>query len=138
MALVQNSILRGAEVGDYDWVSELLYSPQFDGVREVITKERVNNPLVLAAKSGNLKLVRLMIEQFGFDKESVGTVLFSQDEDHILEAPALWTAATAGNLPIVKYLVSIGCCVNRPTKTGSTPIRGACYDGYLEVNLNLI
>ncbi|KAI6651739.1 FEM-1 [Oopsacas minuta] len=127
-------MLIAAENGEFESVREIFTHPDYGHtLRDIFHKERKNNPLVLAAKSGNLKLVKLLIEKLNFDKESVGTVLFSQDEDQIAEAPVLWTAATSGHLHLVKYLISIGCDVNKPTQTSSTPIRGACYDGHLEV-----
>ena len=129
-------LLDAAENGEFESVCEMLLHPEYGHtVCERFHKECHNNPLVLAAKSGSLKLVKFLIEKLNFDKESVGTVLFSQEEDHIAEAPVLWTAATAGHLHLVKYLTSIGCDVNKPTHTSSTPIRGACYDGHLEVNI---
>ena len=109
-------LLDAAENGEFDNVRDILSHPDYGHtICETYYNERNNNPLVLAAKSGNLKLVKFLIEKLNFDKESVGTVLFSQEEDHISEAPVLWTAATAGHLHMVKYLTSIGCDVNKPT-----------------------
>lgn len=38
-----------------------------------------------------------------------------------------------GYLKAVKILVSAGADVNHPTKTGSTPLRAACFDGRLDI-----
>ena len=127
-------LLSAAENGEFENVRDILTNPDFGSkLQSMFQNDCEKNPLVLASKSGNLRLVKLLIENYGFDKESVGTVLFSEEEDPIVEAPVLWTAATAGHLSIVMYLMSIGCDVNKSTKTNSTPIRGACYDGHLEV-----
>ena len=127
-------LLIAAENGEFEKVRNILTNPDFSNKQLSLSQQdRENNLLVLASKSGNLTLVKLLIEEYSFHKESVGTVLFSEEEDPIVEAPVLWTAATAGHLPIVKYLMSIGCDIDKSTKTNSTPIRGACYDGHLEV-----
>lgn len=38
-----------------------------------------------------------------------------------------------GHLNIVKELVKAGADVNHPTKTNSTPLRAACFDGRLDI-----
>ncbi|CAH0764558.1 unnamed protein product [Diatraea saccharalis] len=48
-------------------------------------------------------------------------------------ATALWCAAGAGHLGIVKRLVRAGANVNHATKTLSTPLRAACFDGRLDI-----
>ena len=39
----------------------------------------------------------------------------------------------AGHLDIVKLLVKSGANVNSTTKTNSTPLRAACFDGHYEI-----
>ena len=39
----------------------------------------------------------------------------------------------AGHLNVVKTLVKTGANVNHPTKTNSTPLRAACFDGRLDI-----
>ena len=39
----------------------------------------------------------------------------------------------AGHLNVVKTLVKAGANVNHPTKTNSTPLRAACFDGRLDI-----
>lgn len=48
-------------------------------------------------------------------------------------ATALWCAAGAGHLGIVKRLVRANANVNHATKTLSTPLRAACFDGRLDI-----
>lgn len=55
------------------------------------------------------------------------------DGETIEGAPPLWCAAAAGCLDVVKLLVKHGACVNSVTKTNSTPLRAACFDGRFEV-----
>ena len=39
----------------------------------------------------------------------------------------------AGHLEIVRLLVKSGANVNSTTKTNSTPLRAACFDGHFEI-----
>lgn len=48
-------------------------------------------------------------------------------------APPLWCAAAAGHLALVKLLVKRGAKVNSITKTNSTPLRAACFDGHMDI-----
>lgn len=43
------------------------------------------------------------------------------------------TLTGAGHLGVVKMLVRAGANVNHPTKTNSTPLRAACFDGRLDI-----
>ena len=50
--------------------------------------------------------------------------------DKVEGASALWSAAAAGFVDVVKYLVAeCRASVNGVTSTNSTPLRAACYDG---------
>ena len=53
-------------------------------------------------------------------------------------ASALWCASGAGHLPIVKFLVKSGADVNHTTKSNSTPLRAACFDGRADIVKYLI
>lgn len=55
------------------------------------------------------------------------------DGETIEGAPPLWCAAAAGYLNIVMLLVKEGAVVNSMTKTNSTPLRAACFDGHDEI-----
>lgn len=59
------------------------------------------------------------------------TVVF--DGETIEGAPPLWCAAAAGHLPVVRLLVRNEACVNSTTRTNSTPLRAACFDGHFEI-----
>ncbi|KAL0870072.1 hypothetical protein ABMA27_006233 [Loxostege sticticalis] len=66
-------------------------------------------------------------------------LLYEKNTDEIddllnsVRATALWCAAGAGHLGIVKRLVRAGANVNHATKTLSTPLRAACFDGRLDI-----
>ncbi|RLU19802.1 hypothetical protein DMN91_008361 [Ooceraea biroi] len=88
-------------------------------------------PLIVAARYGHNKVVRMLLEKFKPDLEQEGTVKFN---GYVIEgASALWAAAGAGHLSVLKTLVKAGANVNHPTKTNSTPLRAACFNGRLDI-----
>nr|XP_034191948.1 protein fem-1 homolog B [Osmia lignaria] len=93
-------------------------------------------PLIIAARYGHDKVVKILLDKFKPDLEQEGTVKF---DGYVIEkASALWCAAGAGHLTVVKTLVKAGANVNHPTKSLSTPLRAACFDGRLDVVKYLI
>ncbi|XP_012285319.1 protein fem-1 homolog B isoform X2 [Orussus abietinus] len=94
-------------------------------------------PLIVAARYGHNKVVKILIEKFKeLDLEQQGTVKF--DGYVIQGATALWCAAGAGHLNVVKTLVQAGANVNYATQANSTPLRAACFDGRLDIVKYLI
>ncbi|XP_060536135.1 protein fem-1 homolog B isoform X2 [Cylas formicarius] len=88
-------------------------------------------PLIIASKYGYDKVVRMLLTKFNPNIEEEGVVKF---DGYVVEgASALWCAACAGHLHVVKTLVRAGANVNHPTKTNSTPLRAACFDGRLDI-----
>lgn len=88
-------------------------------------------PLIIAAKNGHEKVVKTLLSSFNLNIEQEGTVKF---DSYVIEgASALWVAAGAGYLNVVKALVKNGASVNHPTRTNSTPLRAACFDGRLDI-----
>lgn len=84
-------------------------------------------PLVIAARYGRYKVVKMLLSNFKPDLEMECTVKF---DGHIVQgATAIWCAAGSGHLNIVKLLRQHGANVNHKTKTNSTPLRAACFDG---------
>lgn len=92
---------------------------------------QITTPLIIAARNGEEKVVSILLSKFRINLEQTGTVKF---DGFVLEgATALWCAAGAGHLSIVKLLLDHGANVNHATKTNSTPLRAACFDGRLDV-----
>ncbi|KAF2904721.1 hypothetical protein ILUMI_01458 [Ignelater luminosus] len=88
-------------------------------------------PLIIAARYGHEKVVKMLLSKFQPNLEQEGTVKF---DGYVIEgASALWCAAGAGHLNVVKILVKAGANVNHPTRTNSTPLRAACFDGRLDI-----
>lgn len=84
-------------------------------------------PLVIAARNGRYKVVKTILNNFKPNIEQECTVKF---DGHIVHgATALWTAAGSGHLNVIKLLIQYGANVNHKTKTHSTPLRAACFDG---------
>lgn len=116
----------------------LLYEKNTDEIDDLLNSdvccEGVKcTPLIAAARHGREGAVRILLEKFRppVRLETEGTVKF--DEYVIEGATALWCAAGAGHLGIVKRLVRAGANVNHATKTLSTPLRAACFDGRLDI-----
>ncbi|XP_037080986.1 protein fem-1 homolog B-like [Pollicipes pollicipes] len=87
--------------------------------------------LLIAARNGHNKAVKVLLEKFAPDIEQEGRVKF---DDFIIEgASPLWCAAGAGHFAVVRTLVAAGADVNHPTATLSTPLRAACFDGRLDI-----
>ncbi|XP_013162549.1 PREDICTED: protein fem-1 homolog B isoform X2 [Papilio xuthus] len=116
----------------------LLYEKNTDEIDDLLNRdicwEGIKcTPLIAAARHGREAAVRMLLEKFRppVRLETEGTVKF--DEYVIEGATALWCAAGAGHLGIVKRLVRAGANVNHATKTLSTPLRAACFDGRLDI-----
>ncbi|XP_066601371.1 protein fem-1 homolog B-like [Prorops nasuta] len=88
-------------------------------------------PLIVAARYGHNRVVKMLLQKFKPDLEQEGTVEF--DGFFTEGASALWCAAGAGYLNAVKTLINAGADVNHSTKNRSTPLRAACFSGYLDI-----
>ncbi|XP_061578254.1 protein fem-1 homolog B [Cololabis saira] len=90
-----------------------------------------STPLIIAARNGHDKVVRLLLDHYKVDPEQTGTVRF---DGYVIDgATALWCAAGAGHFEVVRLLVSHQANVNHRTITNSTPLRAACFDGRLDI-----
>ncbi|XP_037945333.1 protein fem-1 homolog CG6966 [Teleopsis dalmanni] len=105
--------------------------PTFEIYALVSSRVHGATPLVIACRNGHFDVVQYLLTNCNVDIEEVGSVRF--DGEPIEDAPALWCAAAAGHLGIVKLLVRRGANVNSTSRTNSTPLRAACYDGHFEI-----
>uniref|UniRef100_A0A914CMB6 Uncharacterized protein n=1 Tax=Acrobeloides nanus TaxID=290746 RepID=A0A914CMB6_9BILA len=88
--------------------------------------------LVLAAKEGLDNIVKYLVSK-GADPNLTGSITI--DDETINEATPLWTAACFGHLKTVKLLVEHDSLIDKGTATQSTPVRAACYEGHLEIDM---
>ncbi|XP_053689886.1 protein fem-1 homolog B [Sabethes cyaneus] len=94
-------------------------------------ENQIHTPLIVAALRGHYEVVRILLTQVQPNLEKEGCVKF---DGHLIEgASALWVAAGAGQLNIIKLLVDHGADVNHHTRNLSTPLRAACFDGRLDI-----
>lgn len=82
---------------------------------------------MIAARNGRYKVVKMLLNNFKPNIEQECTVKF--DGNIVQGATALWCAAGSGHLSVVKLLIQHRANVNHKTRTQSTPLRAACFDG---------
>ncbi|XP_055374246.1 protein fem-1 homolog B [Condylostylus longicornis] len=97
---------------------------------------QIFTPLVVAATFGKYLLVKSLLASYKVDLEKECTVKF---DGHIVSGvTALWCAAGAGHINIVKLLIRYGANVNHKTESHSTPLRISCFVGRLDIVRYLI
>lgn len=125
-------IYNAARDGNLRRLKVFLDGREAEDIRGLLSAKTFGTPpLVIAARNGHIGILKYLVAEKGADVGVVGTVTF--DGETIDGAPALWAAAAAGHLEIVKALVQNGADVNQKTFTNSTPLRGACFDGHIEI-----
>ncbi|XP_066249230.1 protein fem-1 homolog B isoform X1 [Euwallacea similis] len=128
-----NAASTGMSISLYTFLADMDKDEANQLLNENVSDEEGQecSPLVTAARFGHDKVVRILLTKFSPNLEQEGVVKF---DGYVIEgATALWCAACAGHLNIVKALVKAGADVNHPTKTNSTPLRAACFDGRLDI-----
>lgn len=83
-------------------------------------------PIFVAARKGNVDVVKYLINDCNADIEQRGRYE-STDDQSVHQVSPLWVAAVAGRLDMVKLLVQSGADINSTSNTGSTPLRSACF-----------
>uniref|UniRef100_A0AAR5Q6D3 Protein fem-1 homolog B n=1 Tax=Dendroctonus ponderosae TaxID=77166 RepID=A0AAR5Q6D3_DENPD len=114
----------GMSISLYTMLSELDINEANQLLNENLSDDEGQecSPLVAAARCGHEKVIRILLNKFNPDIEQEGVVKF---DGYVIEgATALWCAACA---------VTSGADVNHSTKTNSTPLRAACFDGRLDI-----
>lgn len=134
---LKNRVYYAARDGMAVTLTALLAEQTEDVIKELVSQEVVDGegqrctPLTIAARHGHDKVVKVILSRFRPDIEQEGSV---KVDSYVIEgASALWCAAGAGHLNVVKTLVKAGADVNHATLTNSTPLRAACFDGRLDI-----
>ncbi|XP_030370594.1 protein fem-1 homolog C [Scaptodrosophila lebanonensis] len=101
--------------------------------RDVVKKQRSGcAPLFIACKRGAVAIAEYLITICEADIEQRGHFEAPEDNSFHYVSP-LWAAVVSGKLPMVKYLVRIGCDINATSDSGSTPVRSACYMTHIDI-----
>ncbi|CAB4058972.1 Sex-determining protein fem-1,Protein fem-1 homolog A-A,Protein fem-1 homolog A-B,Protein fem-1 homolog B,Protein fem-1 homolog A,Protein fem-1 homolog CG6966,Protein fem-1 homolog C [Lepeophtheirus salmonis] len=110
----RNVVFNAARDGKLRRLKVFLDHRPFEEVKQLVSAQTNGaTPLVLSCRNGHQEVVEYLVERW---------------------APPLWCAAAAGHAQIVKLLVQEGKAnVNSTTKTNSTPLRAACFDGHYEI-----
>nr|QYC92815.1 Fem-1b [Sinonovacula constricta] len=142
LELLKKDVFRSASNGHAISLFALLWNQDQETVVKKVLSHRTEEegqnttPLIIAARNGHDKVVRILLTNFPVDIEETGTVKF--DGYCIEGASPLWCAAGAGHFNIVTLLIEHGANVNHATSTNSTPLRAACFDGRLDIVLYLL
>ncbi|XP_065155286.1 protein fem-1 homolog CG6966 isoform X2 [Atheta coriaria] len=105
--------------------------------REIVNRTKSNcAPLFIACKAGQLEIVEYLVKVCHADIEQQG-VYEVPEYDSVFRSThvvtPLWCSAVSGKLPIVKFLLQQGACINAISDTGSTPVRSACFMSHLDI-----
>ena len=137
IVLLKHEAHHAARDGEAESVFDMLWRLDKETiVKEILysyTEEDGQNttPLIIAARNGNEDAVHVLLNVFCVNTELTGTVKF--ENETVAGVTALWSAAAAGHLDIVRLLVQYGANVNHQTVSGSSPIRAACFVGDLDI-----
>ncbi|XP_063542079.1 protein fem-1 homolog A-A-like [Cydia strobilella] len=89
-------------------------------------------PLFIACRRGNLEAVEYLVHVCNADLEQRG-VFEVPDERSVHCVTALWCAAVAGHLPVLRALADAGAKLDAGSDSGSTPVRSACFMTHLDI-----
>ena len=134
---LRNKVFQAARDGQADKIVKLLLDQDNETVVKDVLNHHTNEngqnttPLIIAARNGNEETVHVLLNIFCADVEQTGTVIF--EKETIKGVTALWCAASAGYLDIVKMLIQSGAQINHATESNSIPLRPACFDGRLDI-----
>lgn len=103
----------------------------------VRVNQQIGTPLILASLNNFTKVVELLLKNELVDLEQTCTIELEQGR-RAEGVTALWAAAYANHLDIVKLLVLNRADPNHATRSNSTPLRTACFHGWNDVVLCLI
>ncbi|XP_061723486.1 protein fem-1 homolog C isoform X1 [Cydia pomonella] len=91
-------------------------------------------PLFIACRRGNLEAVEYLVHVCNADLEQRGVYeVRVPDERSVHCVTALWCAAVAGHLPVLRALADAGAKLDAGSDSGSTPVRSACFMTHLDI-----
>ena len=132
--LKQNALSSTEEYAQ-TWINRVFEFPLKGDV--VLGDDTLNcaSPFVVAAQYGHTAVVKLFLQKFSgaLDVNHTATIVSLNTQNVVHGATALWCASTGNYVEIVEMLIEAGANVNKPTSTGSTPLRGAAFNGHCKV-----
>lgn len=126
----------GLEEHTQGWINRVTIDFPLKGTL-VLGDDTLNgaSPFVVAAQYGHTAVVKMFLKKCAgmLDVDHTATIVSLNTQNVVRGASALWCASTGNYVEIVKMLIEAGGDVNKPTSTGSTPLRGAAFNGHCDV-----
>lgn len=132
--LIQNPLGNLQEYAQ-TWINRVVDFPLKEAIVLGDDTLRSASPFVVAAQYGHTAVVKLFLQQFSdsLNVNHTATIVSLNTQNVVHGATALWCACTGNYVEIAKMLIDAGADVNKPTTTGSTPLRGAAFNGHCDV-----
>ncbi len=142
---VYSLILPAVRQGDIEFLKQYLstVTNPDEYLNQVYDEEDMQKCtlLTIACLNGHENIMNMLIDCYKPDLEIKNNILFgdgNKKQQMCTGVTVLWVAAAVNNFQMVKLLVEHGANVNHTTKTNSTPLRSACYNGNIDIARYLI
>lgn len=122
---------------DIKLVSLLVTLPE-EYQRNILNSRHDNiTPLIYAVRQNSRKVFDYLLSKSPniIDLEIMGSILVDPKDlnSRVEGAPVLWIASALNRIDMVRKLVEKGAYIDHASRSGSTPLRCASYDGHLEI-----
>lgn len=137
---LDTSLISSAKNGQIDALEEHL--SMVDDSKEYINRiYRIDQDqqctlLALACLHGRVDLLRFILEHYPVDLEITNNIYLEDSRERkqiYYNVTVLWIATSINHFLMVQLLVEHGANVNHTSKTNSTPLRSACFNGNLQM-----
>ena len=97
----------------------------------LVPNQNQMSPFHYAVYKGHIELVRFLLDHYEPDIESECTLIL--DQIPVRGISAFWMAVSLTYTELVVLLLEYGADINHSTKSKSTPLRVACFDGKQQI-----